>query len=324
MRILVTGGAGYIGSHTVLKLLEKNIDVVVVDNLSKGHMEAVLTENFEKIDILKIDELEKVFKKYKFDGVIHFVAHCYVGESVKNPKLYFEENLNGLLNVLNCMLKYNVKNIIFSSTCAVYGEPKFIPITEKHPRDPINPYGETKYFGERILKRYEGAYGINFISLRYFNAAGADFKGRIGESHNPETHLIPLVIKSILDNDFTLTVFGNDYKTEDGSCIRDYIHVLDLGEAHVLALLYLLDGGKSQYINLGSGKGFSVFEIIKTLEKISGKKSKYKIGERRLGDPPILVANNDLAKELLNWNPVYSDIEDILKSAYKWHLSPKF
>ncbi len=324
MKVLVTGGAGYIGSHTVLKLLEKNIDVVVVDNLSKGHREAVLTDNFELVDILNRDALEEVFDKNKFEGVIHFVAHCYVGESVSNPKIYFEENLNGLLNVLGCMLKYGVKNIIFSSTCAVYGEPKFIPLTEKHPRDPINPYGETKYFGERILKRYEEAYGIKFISLRYFNAAGADFEGRIGEKHEPETHLIPLVIRSILDDNFTLTVFGNDYNTEDGSCIRDYIHVLDLGEAHILALLYLLDGGNSQHINLGSGKGFSVFEIIKSLEKISGKKSKYKIGKRRAGDPPVLIANNSFAKEILGWSPEVSDIESILKSAYRWHLSPRF
>ncbi len=324
MKVLVVGGAGYIGSHTVLKLKEKNIDTVVVDNLSKGHRKAVLVDKFEEVNILDIDSLKKVFEKYKFDGVIHFAAHCLVGESIKNPKLYFEENLNGLLNILDCMLKFKVGNIIFSSSCAVYGNPQFIPLTEEHPKDPINPYGETKFFGEKILKRYEEAYGIKFISLRYFNAAGADFEGRIGESHNPETHLIPLVIKSILDNNFQLTVFGNDYNTKDGSCIRDYIHVLDLAEAHILALNYLLDGGTSDCINLGTGKGFSVFEIIRELEKISGKKSKYKIGKRREGDPPILVADNKKAKEILGWKTENSGINSILESAFKWHTSPKF
>lgn len=322
--ILVAGGAGYIGSHTVKYLLKNNYNVVVLDNLVYGHKEAVLTKNFEQVDLADKKALDEVFKKHKIDAVIHFAAYTYVGESVTSPQKYYWNNVVNTLNLLDAMIENDVKNIVFSSTCATYGNPQYTPIDEKHPQSPINPYGKTKLMMEQIMADYETAYGLKYVALRYFNAAGCDVDGELGESHNPETHLIPLVLKAIKGEIPQINVFGTDYDTEDGTCIRDYIHVEDLADAHMLAVEKLFTDSISQCINLGTGIGTSVKEIIKAAEEVTGQKVPLVYGERRAGDPAKLYAANQKSKEVLGWNPKYTDIKEIIKTAWLWEENKKF
>lgn len=320
--ILVTGGAGYIGSHTVKQLINNGYKCIVLDNLIYGHREAVLTPYFEISDLMDKNSLDKIFSKYQIDSVVHFAAFAYVGESVHSPKKYYENNVIGTLNLLDVMLKHNVKNIVFSSTCATYGEPKYIPIDELHPQRPINPYGRSKLIVEEILEDYHHSYDLRYISLRYFNAAGCSKDNDIGESHSPETHLIPLVLKAIIDQNKPIKIFGSDYDTPDGTCIRDYIHVEDLAVAHQLALEKLDD--YSGCINLGTGIGTSVNEIIKAAESITGKICPIEYTQRREGDPAKLFATNEKAKRILGWIPKYNDIRDILSTAWSWEINRKY
>ena len=322
--VLVAGGAGYIGSHTVKYLLKNNYKVVVVDNLVYGHKEAVLTENFEQIDLADKKALDSVFKKYKIDAVIHFAAYTYVGESVSEPKKYYHNNVVNTLNLLDTMIENDVKNIVFSSTCATYGNPQYTPIDEKHLQSPINPYGKTKLMMEQIMEDYDRAYGLKYVALRYFNAAGCDAEGQLGESHDPETHIIPLVLKAIKGEIPKLTVFGTDYETQDGTCIRDYIHVEDLAYAHMLAVEKLFNDKKSDCINLGTGIGTSVKEIIDAAKQVTGLDVPVVYGERREGDPAKLYAANEKAKSVLGWNPKYTEIGDIIKTAWLWEQNKKF
>jgi len=322
--ILITGGAGYIGSHCSLDLIRAGYECIVLDNLSYGHEEALQTKNFCKVDLENINEIREVFKKYSIEAVIHFAAFAYVGESVENPQKYYYNNVVNTLNLLNVMLENNVKKIVFSSTCATYGNPEYTPIDEKHPQNPINPYGTTKLMIEKILQDYDRAYGLKYIALRYFNASGADDKENIGESHSPETHLIPLVLQTALGKRDCIKIFGDDYDTLDGTCIRDYIHVNDLAKAHRLALEKLFNGSSSAFFNLGTGKGFSVKEIIEVSEKITGKTINKEFVERRAGDPPILVADNKKAREILGWNPEFTEIEDIIQTAWNWEINRKY
>ncbi|KPU44526.1 UDP-glucose 4-epimerase [Oxobacter pfennigii] len=321
MSVLVTGGAGYIGSHAVLELLKKGEDVIIVDNLSKGHKDAVLGGKFYKGDLRDSEFLNKVFSENDIEAVIHFAAYSLVGESVSMPLEYYENNFICALNLLKVMNSHNVNKIIFSSTAATYGEPENIPILETDKTEPTNPYGETKLSVEKMLKWSDTAYGIKYASLRYFNACGADESGNIGEDHDPESHLIPIVLKTALGQRESITVFGEDYDTKDGTCIRDYIHVTDLADAHILALYSLREDEKSAIYNLGSGKGFSVKEIIDKAREVTGKKIPAIIGDRRPGDPAALVASSRRIKEKLNWNPKFDDIGKIIESAWKWHSS---
>lgn len=330
MRILVTGGAGYIGSHTVAELVAQRDEVITVDNLNKGHREAVLGGEFYKIDLLAEDGLEQVFSKHKIDAVMHFAADCLVPESVQDPQGYYRTNVVGGLNLLKTMLKYRINKIVFSSTAAVYGEPQRTPIKEDDPTRPTNPYGETKLAFEQVLKWYDSAYGLKYVSLRYFNAAGAHPSGKIGEDHQPETHLIPVVLQTALGKREQVEIFGTDYPTPDGTCIRDYIHITDLAQAHLLALEWLApnrsgsrlaQGRESRIYNLGNGKGFSVKEVIEVARKVTGKKIKVKQGPRRVGDPDRLVASSQRISRELNWRPKYPGLEKIISSAWKWHLS---
>lgn len=326
--ILVAGGAGYIGSHTVKHLLNNNYNVVVLDNLVYGHKEAVLTPNFEQVDLKDKEALDAVFKKYRIDAVIHFAAYTYVGESVTSPQKYYRNNVVNTINLLDSMIENGVKNVVFSSTCATYGNPQYMPLDEKHSQNPINPYGKTKFMIEQIMEDYETAYGLKYISLRYFNAAGCDSKGELGESHNPETHLIPLVLKAIKGEIPKITVFGTDYDTQDGTCIRDYVHVEDLADAHMLAVEKLFNGtgqeNKSYCLNLGTGIGNSVKEIIKASEEVTGKSVPVVYGERRAGDPAKLFASNDKVKEVLGWKPKYTEIKKIIETAWLWEQNKKF
>lgn len=324
MRILVSGGAGYIGSHTVRLLRSRGEDLHVVDDLSAGHAEAVAGVPLHVLDLRERPAVRALFDSLRPEAVIHFAAHCYVGESVENPRKYFEDNLGAALNVLGAMVDTGCRHFIFSSTCATYGEPRTVPIPEDHPQDPVNPYGESKLFIERVLRRYDAAYGLKSVSLRYFNAAGADASGEIGESHAPETHLVPLMIRAVLDPAFTLTVFGDDYPTPDGTCIRDYIHVTDLAEAHARALEHLRRTGRSDAFNLGTGAGHSVREMITRLEALAGRPVKRRTGPRRGGDPPALVADARKAAGEMGWRCRHSDIETILATAWKWHSHPAF
>ncbi|NLI48280.1 MAG: UDP-glucose 4-epimerase GalE [Acidobacteria bacterium] len=324
MKVIVTGGAGYIGSHTVQCLRHRGMAVHVLDDLSTGHRAAVLDAEFYELDLRRREAVAAVFAAVRPDAVIHFAAHCYVGESVINPRKYFEDNLATTLNVLGAMVDTRCHRFVFSSTCATYGDPVRVPIPEDHPQNPVNPYGESNLFIERILHRYHEAYGLRYAALRYFNAAGADPEGRLGESHDPETHLIPLIIRAVLDPGFNLTVFGEDYPTPDGTCIRDYIHVTDLADAHVRALDRLDATDGSFALNLGTGHGYSVLEVIRRLEAVAGRPVKRTLGPRRAGDPPVLVAAADRAVALLGWQCTHSSIDEILATAWRWHQAPRF
>ena len=321
--ILVTGGAGYIGSHTLLSLVDAGHEPVTFDNLGYGHREAVLEGHFVQADLADNAALSRLFETFPIEAVVHFAAFCYVGESVETPEKYFNNNLVNGLNLLNAMLKFGVDKMIFSSSCAVYGDPSEIPIPETHGKNPINPYGLTKHFFEEILSTYEAAHGIKHVSLRYFNAAGADPQGRIGEAHDPETHLIPLVLQTALGRRSEIQIFGTDYPTSDGTCIRDYIHVCDLAEAHVAALSYLLSGGQSISLNLGTGKGHSVREVFEHCQQVCQLSIPYRDVERRPGDPPELVASGERAREILTWRPQYT-LAGIISTAWNWHRNQKF
>jgi UDP-glucose 4-epimerase len=324
VKVLVTGGAGYIGSHFVKLLCEKEINVVVLDNLSRGHKEAVQKNvPLEVVDLLAFDSLTGIMKKHKPDAVVHFAAFAYVGESVEHPEMYYKNNVVGSFNLIQAAVQANVKNFVFSSTCSIYGNPIKVPISEEQASNPINPYANTKLIIEMLLKDFETAYGMKHVALRYFNAAGADASGLIGESHNPEPHLIPIVLNTALGKRKNVMVFGNDYDTPDGTCIRDYIHINDLGDAHLKALQYLEAENPSAIINLGTGDGNSVLEIIEKAKMITGRNIPYDIVERRAGDPARLVADNKKAREILGWIPKYK-IENILETAWKWHQNPKY
>lgn len=319
MRILVTGGAGYIGSHTV-RMLEKIADkVVVYDNLSKGHSAAVKNSELIVGDLFDKKLLSSVIEDYKIEAVIHFAAFSLVAESMSNPKLYYHNNIQGTLSLLDTMLDCNVNKLVFSSTAAVYGEPEKMPITEEAVKNPTNVYGKTKLMMEQIMEDYSKVYDFNYIALRYFNACGADEISDIGEDHYPESHLIPLVLQTCLGLRDSIKIFGTDYNTMDGSCVRDYIHVTDLAQAHILALKALYNGSKSGAYNLGNGTGFSVKEIIAAAEEVTGINIKKEIADRRAGDPACLIASSAKIKHELNWQPQYTNVKDIIESAWKWH-----
>lgn len=320
MAILVCGGAGYIGSHAVYQLIEKGESVVIVDNLQTGHRDAVHPKaKFYEGDIRDADVLDKIFTENAIDTVVHFAANSLVGESVEKPLKYFNNNVYGMQILLESMVKHSVDKIVFSSTAAVYGEPKRIPILEDDPTEPTNPYGESKRIMEKMMKWVSRANGVRFVSLRYFNAAGAIEDGSIGEDHNPESHLIPLILQVPMGKRDHITVFGEDYPTPDGTCLRDYIHVIDLADAHVLAIDYLRKGGESNIFNLGNGRGFSVKEMIEAAKKATGRDIKVEIGARRAGDPAQLIASSEKAKKVLGWRPKYTDVKQIIQTAWTFH-----
>ncbi len=321
--ILITGGAGYIGSHFVTHLVEKGETVLVIDNLQRGHREAVhKSAQFEQADILDFESIKNILQNYNIKSIVHFAAFAYVGESVENPKMYYTNNVAGSLNLIKAAVETGVEKFVFSSTCSIYGNPLKVPISEEESAKPINPYAHTKLMIENMLADFGRAYGLKYAALRYFNAAGADSKGRIGESHDPEPHLIPIVLQAALGKREKIFVFGDDYDTADGTCIRDYIHIEDLADAHARALKYL-DKNESDIFNLGTGKGYSVLEIIRTVEEITGKKLNVEITERRAGDPAVLVAENKKAKDILGWMPKH-DLKSIIETAYNWHSNQKF
>ncbi|MBD2450151.1 UDP-glucose 4-epimerase GalE [Nostoc sp. FACHB-152] len=320
--ILVTGGAGYIGSHTVLALKQAGYDVVILDNLVYGHRE--LVEKVLQVELVVGDTndrplLDDLFKTRKFEAVMHFSAYAYVGESVTDPAKYYRNNVVGTLTLLEAMLAASINKFVFSSTCATYGVPEVLPIPENHPQNPINPYGATKLMVERILADFDVAYNFKSVRFRYFNAAGANPDGLLGEDHNPETHLIPLVLLTALGKREFISIFGNDYSTPDGTCIRDYIHVNDLADAHVLGLEYLLKGGDSEVFNLGNGNGFSVREVIAAAQTVTGLSIPVKECSRRPGDPPVLIGSAEKARNILGWQPQYPSIQDIVSHAWQWH-----
>lgn len=319
LAILITGGAGYIGSHTALYLKEQGMDVVIVDDLSSGHREAVLNTPFYEGRIHDEDLLGKIFEQHKIDAVIHFAASSLVSESVSSPLKYYENNVIGTYHLLKKMAQYDVQNIVFSSSAAIYGNVQRLPIVEEDTPHPSNPYGETKLVVERMLQWAESAYGIKSVCLRYFNAAGADPLGRIGEDHSPETHLIPVVLQAALGIREFVSVFGDDYPTKDGTCIRDYIHVMDLAAAHYLSIKYLFQSKKSEIFNLGNGQGFSVKEVIDTCQEVTGKKIRVKLVGRRAGDPAQLIASAEKAKTKLGWKPKYPTLHEIIQHAWNWH-----
>lgn len=316
--ILVAGGAGYIGSHMVALLLERGYEVVVADNLSTGHWQAAKGAKLRVGDLRDSAFLDRLFTEFKIDGIINFAAFSLVGESVKNPLKYYDNNVGGSISMLKAMDRHGINKIVFSSTAAVYGEPEKQPIEETDRTEPTNPYGETKLAIEKMLKWSDNAYGIRYVALRYFNAAGSNTEVGIGEDHSPESHLIPLVLKTALGQRSHIGIFGDDYPTPDGTCVRDYIHVRDLAEAHLLALQYLDKGGKSDAFNLGSGDGYSVKEIIETARKITGREIPAIVEPRRAGDPSILIASNKKAAEVLGWKPARG-LETIIADAWNWH-----
>lgn len=317
--VLVTGGAGYIGAHAVRALYAAGYGVRVYDNFSRGHREAVEEYRVIEGDTGDRDKLARVMAEEKIGAVMHFAAHSQVGESVEKPALYYENNVCGTISLLGAMLDAGVKRIVFSSSAAVYGEPQTVPIGEDEPLKPANPYGETKAVIEQALQHYGRAYGIKTVSLRYFNAAGAAEDGQIGEKHDPETHLIPLVLEAILKRRGELTVFGSDYPTADGTAVRDYIHVEDLAGAHILALEALDRESAAGAYNLGVGRGYSVLEVIRAAERVSGKKVPYRFGARRPGDPAVLVASPEKAFAGLGWKPRFTELDPIVESAWRWH-----
>ncbi len=320
--ILVTGGAGYIGSHTVLALKQAGYNVVILDNLVYGHRD--LVEEVLQVELIVGDTgdrplLDRLFKTHDIAAVMHFSAYAYVGESVTDPAKYYRNNVLGTLTLLEAMLTASVKKFVFSSTCATYGVPEFVPIPETHPQNPINPYGATKLMVERILTDFDVAYGFKSVRFRYFNAAGANPNGLLGEDHEPETHLIPLVLLTALGKRESISIFGTDYPTPDGTCIRDYIHVNDLADAHILGLEYLLKGGDSEVFNLGNGSGFSVREVIAAAEAVTGVSIPVQERDRRPGDPPNLIGSGEKARTILGWKPQYPSIKDIVAHAWQWH-----
>ncbi len=321
-KILVTGGAGYIGSHAVLTLKKAGYDVIILDNLIYGHQD--LAETVLKVELIVGDLgdrslLDDLFKRHSIDAVMHFAAFAYVGESIKEPQKYYRNNVANTLNLLEAMKAASINKLVFSSTCATYGVAQFSPITEEHPQNPINPYGRSKLMVEKILQDFSKAYDFNYVCFRYFNAAGAHPEGLLGEDHDPEPHLIPLVLFTALEKRKFISIFGTDYPTPDGTCIRDYIHVLDIAQAHLLGLNYLQKGGTSDIFNLGNSNGFSIQEVIDTAIKVTQKEIQVEIGDRRPGDPPILVGSGEKAARILGWNPQYSSLEDILSHAWQWH-----
>lgn len=320
MKVLVTGGAGYIGSHAVAMLLEKGHEAVIIDNVITGHLAAVNKDAvFYEGDLRDGAFLNDVFTKEKVDAVVHFAASSLVGESVEDPLKYFGNNVYGMQVLLETMHKHEVKKIVFSSTAATYGDTNVVPLTEDLDTNPESPYGESKLMMEKMMKWCDGAYGIKFVSLRYFNVGGAHPEGHIGEDHRPETHLIPIILQTALGQREHISIFGEDYPTEDGTCIRDYVHVLDLIDAHLLALDYLAKDGQSDVFNLGSSQGFSVKEMIDAARAVTGKEIPAKVGPRRAGDPAVLIASSAKAKEVLGWNPTRTDMKDIIGDAWRWH-----
>jgi len=324
MHILVCGGAGYIGSHMAKWLATRGFQVTVLDNLSTGHREAVQWGRLVEADLLKPETLEPVFAATRFDAVMHFCARSLVGESMAQPYDYYANNVAGTLNLLATMQRHGVERLVFSSTAAVFGQPVAARIDEDHPKQPINPYGASKLMVERILADAATAYGLRSVALRYFNAAGASAEGEIGESHEPETHLIPNVLRAALRTGPAMSVFGNDYPTHDGTCIRDYVHVDDLAQAHQLALDYLDDHAGAHAINLGNGHGFSVFEVIAAAQRITGQKIPHTIAPRRIGDPAVLVASSAKAQRDLGWAPVHTTLDTIIESAWHWHQAAAY
>lgn len=321
MAILVTGGAGYIGSHTVAALLERGEEVVVIDNLQTGHLDALLGGKLYEGDLRDKELLAKLFSENSIDAVIHFAANSLVGESMQNPAKYYDNNVFGTLCLLEAMKDAGVGRIVFSSTAATYGEPEKVPIVEGDRTEPTNVYGETKLMMERMMSWFDKVLGIKYVALRYFNAAGAHPSGKIGEDHRPESHLIPLVLQTALKQREHIAVFGEDYPTQDGTCVRDYIHVSDLADAHLRAVDYLRKGEDSNVFNLGNGQGFSVKEVIETAKKVTGLDIPVVIQERRAGDPAVLVASSDKARRVLGWNPAHANLEEIIQSAWSWHQS---
>jgi UDP-arabinose 4-epimerase len=319
LSILIVGGAGFIGSHTAKLVAETGAHPVVLDNLVYGHKWAVKWGPLVEGDLADTALIDRVLKEHAVTAVIHFAAYAYVGESVTNPRKYFRNNVANTLNLLDAMVDNGVRDIVFSSTCATYGEPTHVPISEDHPQNPVNPYGESKLAVEKILHWYQGAYPLRFAALRYFNAAGADPDGEIGEDHDPETHLIPLAIEAALGRRAALDIYGTDYPTPDGTAIRDYIHVADLAHAHVLALDHLRNGTNQLRLNLGTGQGHSVREVVAAVEKVSGRKVPLREVGRRAGDPPALVADARRAAEILGWRPKYAGIDTIVEHAFRWH-----
>jgi len=318
--ILIVGGAGYIGAHINKELNKNNYETIVLDNLSHGHEDSIKWGTFERGDLGNIQDIRRVFTKYPITAVMHFAAFTYVGESVEDPQKYYRNNVCNTLNLIKVMLEFDVKKFVFSSTCATYGDPVEIPITEHHPQNPISPYGRGKLMVENILSDYSSTYDFKYVSLRYFNAAGADPDSEIGELHEPETHLIPLILDAAAGKRDNIKIFGTDYITEDGTCIRDYIHVTDLADAHLKALQYLENGGESDYFNLGNGNGFSVREVIEKSCEITGKEINTVEDKRRPGDPPILVGSSEKIRKILKWEPKYNDLSLIIQTAWKWHL----
>jgi UDP-glucose 4-epimerase len=319
MSILITGGAGYIGSHSVRHFLDQNEDVVVVDNLQSGHRKLVDVEHFYQIDLRDKEALDQVFKTHTIEAVIHFAANSLVGESMEKPYEYYHNNVYGMMCLLDVMKENNVGKVVFSSTAATYGEPKNIPILEEDETNPTNTYGETKLTMEKMMKWFDQAYGIKYVSLRYFNAAGAHESGEIGEAHDPETHLIPLILEVPLGKREKIYIFGDDYPTEDGTCTRDYIHVMDLASAHYRALEYLRNDNSSDVFNLGNGNGYSVKEVIDVARKVTEHSIPAELKARRAGDPAVLIASSDKAKSVLGWKPKYDSLEKIIQDAWNWH-----
>lgn len=324
MAVLVCGGAGYIGSHVNLELHKNGFETVVFDSLISGHKEAVKWGRFVQGDLNDVKALEAVFQNFDISAVLHFAAFAYVGESMAEPEKYYLNNVSNTLQLLRVMRKFHCEKIVFSSTCATYGQPDRMPISEDMPQMPLNPYGRSKLMVEQILKDYDSAYGIRHVILRYFNAAGADWRAGIGESHTPETHLIPLVLEAACGKRSAIEVFGTDYPTQDGTCVRDYIHVSDLADAHLRALQYLESGGASENFNLGNARGTSVLEIIHAVKKVTGAQFQVICSDRRPGDPALLVGSSDKAKRVLEWEPRLGSVDEIVGDAWEWEMHRAF